>query len=92
MLRNYLKIAYRSLLRHKLFSLINISGLAVGMAASLLILQYASFELSYDNFHENADDVYRIAISEGTLGRPMVPPPLGPGLKENFPELHIDIS
>lgn len=87
MLRNYLKIAYRSLLRHKLFSMINISGLAIGMAASLLILQYGSFELSYDNFHENADDVYRIAVSEGTLGSPMVPPPLGPGLKENLPEV-----
>lgn len=60
MLRNYLLIAYRNLLRHKLFSLINISGLAIGMAACLLIMQYVSFEWSYDNFHEKSNLLYRV--------------------------------
>lgn len=60
MLRNYLKIAWRNLLRHKAFSAINIVGLAIGMAACLLILQYVAFELSYDNFHAKGDRIYRI--------------------------------
>jgi putative ABC transport system permease protein len=52
MLKNYLKIAYRNLLKNKVFSLINILGLAIGMTACLLILQYVSFEMSYDNFRK----------------------------------------
>ena len=52
MLRNYLLIAYRNLLRHKFFSLINLSGLAIGMASCLLILHYVWYEMSYDSFHE----------------------------------------
>ena len=52
MLKNYCKIAYHNLLKNKVFSLINIFGLAIGMAACLLILQYVSFELSYDEFPE----------------------------------------
>ena len=60
MLKNYLTIAYRNLLKNKVFSLINILGLAIGMAACLLILQYVSFELSYDEFHERGDQIYRI--------------------------------
>ena len=60
MLRNYLLIAWRNLLRHKVFSLINVLGLAIGTAGCLLILQYVSFELSYDRFHEHADNLYRV--------------------------------
>jgi putative ABC transport system permease protein len=90
MLRNYLKIAHRSLLRHKGFSLINISGLAIGMAACLFILQYASFELSFDDFHSNAQHIYRLVASDHdgtTHQRPLVPPPIGPGLRQHFPEV-----
>ena len=90
MLRNYLKIAYRNLLKNKVFSLINILGLAIGMAACLLILQYVGFELSYDDFHENASNIYRIntddhqgAIRKTTL----TSSPLGPGLQQNYPEV-----
>ncbi|HEX8530724.1 MAG TPA: ABC transporter permease, partial [Cytophagales bacterium] len=60
MLRNYLLIAWRNLRRHQGFSAINILGLAIGIAACLLILQYVRFELSYDNFHAKADRVYRV--------------------------------
>ncbi|QHT67035.1 ABC transporter permease [Rhodocytophaga rosea] len=60
MLHNYLIIAYRNLLRHKSFSAINIIGLAIGMAACLVILHYISFELSYDRFHEKGERIYRI--------------------------------
>jgi putative ABC transport system permease protein len=62
MLRNYLKIAYRNLLKNKVFSLINILGLAIGMAACFFLLQYVSFELSYDDFHGHAEDTYRVRM------------------------------
>jgi putative ABC transport system permease protein len=60
MLKNYLTSAYRNLLNNKAFSLINIVGLAIGMAAFLLILQYVRFELSYDTFHKKGDRIYRV--------------------------------
>ncbi|GAA4447024.1 ABC transporter permease [Nibrella saemangeumensis] len=60
MLRNYLKIALRNLLRHKSFSFINIVGLSVGIAACLLILQYVSYELSFDKLHSKGDRIYRV--------------------------------
>jgi putative ABC transport system permease protein len=60
MLKNYLLVAFRNLTKNKAFSFINIVGLAIGMAACLLILQYVSFELSYDNFHTKKDRIYRI--------------------------------
>src|SRR6478736_1838064 len=60
MLRNYFKIAWRNIIRHKAYSGINILGLAIGIAACLLILQYVSFELSYENFQLNKDRIYRV--------------------------------
>lgn len=60
MLSNYLKIALRNFRKNKLFSLLNVIGLAIGMAACLLILQYVSFKLSFDQFHKNSDQVYRV--------------------------------
>jgi putative ABC transport system permease protein len=60
MLKNYLLVAFRNLSKNKAFSFINIVGLAIGMAACLLILQYVSFELSFDNFHAKKDRIYRI--------------------------------
>ncbi|GAA4446997.1 ABC transporter permease [Nibrella saemangeumensis] len=58
MLKNYVKIAFRNLLRGKGFSFINISGLAIGMASSILILLWIQHELSYDQFHEKKDRIY----------------------------------
>ena len=55
MLKNYLKISIRSLIRHKLFSGINILGLALGLSAFLLINEYVNFEKSYDSFHDKAE-------------------------------------
>ena len=60
MLKNYFKIAWRNMIRHKAYSGINIFGLAIGIAACLLILQYVSFELSYENFQVNKDRIYRV--------------------------------
>ena len=60
MIKNYLKIAWRNILRQKGYSGINIVGLAIGIAACLLILQYVSFELSFENFHINKNRIYRV--------------------------------
>src|SRR5205814_1565127 len=60
MLKNYVKIAWRNITRQKGYSLINITGLAIGIAACLLILQYVSFELSYENFQTNKNRIYRV--------------------------------
>lgn len=60
MIKNYFKIAWRNITRHKGYSAINILGLAIGIAACLLILQYVNFELSYEDFHTNKDRLYRV--------------------------------
>ena len=60
MIKNYFKVAWRNIKRQKGYSAINILGLALGIAACLLILQYVSFELSYENFHTNKDRIYRV--------------------------------
>ncbi|MEJ7830979.1 MAG: ABC transporter permease, partial [Segetibacter sp.] len=60
MIKNFIKIAWRNIIRHKAYSGINILGLAIGIAACLLILQYVSFELSYENFHTNKDRIFRV--------------------------------
>lgn len=61
MLKNQLKIAVRNLLRNRTYSLINISGLTLGLASVLLIVTYVHHELSYDQFHEDADQIYRVS-------------------------------
>lgn len=60
MLKNYFKITWRNIRRHKAYSAINILGLAIGIAACLLIFQYVSFELSYENFQEKKDRIFRV--------------------------------
>ncbi|WPP49844.1 ABC transporter permease [Catalinimonas niigatensis] len=60
MIKNYFTIALRNLLKNKVFSFINILGLAIGIAACLLILQYVQWELSYDDFHANKENLYRV--------------------------------
>ncbi|NVK86026.1 MAG: ABC transporter permease, partial [Cytophagia bacterium] len=59
MLKNYFKVAFRNLLKHKGFSFINILGLSVGLTCCLLIGLYINEEMSYDRFHENVDETYR---------------------------------
>ena len=83
MLKNYLKIALRNLLKQKVYSGINIFGLAVGMACCLLILAFVHNEWSYDAFHEEADAIYRVHIHALTPSGEVdvkagQPPPLAP--------------
>lgn len=62
MLRNYLIIAFRNLLKNKSFTFIHVFGLATGIAAFVLIFQYVQFELSYDTFQEKGEDMYRVRV------------------------------
>jgi putative ABC transport system permease protein len=92
MLLNFFKIAYRNLLKNKVFSIVNIFGLAIGMAACFFIFAYVHFESSYDRFHKNAADLYRVNISfGGSFGGfpPMATnhPATGPAMKKDFPEV-----
>jgi putative ABC transport system permease protein len=88
MLRNYMKIAFRNLLRNKGYSLINIAGLAIGMACCILILLWVQDELSYDGFHENTENIHRVICSGTWAGVTekfvVTPAPVGPALKEHF--------
>src|SRR4051812_29274961 len=67
MIFNYIKIAWRNLVKQKLFSLINITGLAVGLAVCIMIMMYVAHETSYDRFHTNADRIFspRMGFKEG---------------------------
>ncbi|MFV1884762.1 MAG: ABC transporter permease [Balneola sp.] len=98
MFKNYLKIAYRSILKNKSYSFINISGLAVGLASFLLIGIYISHELSYDTFHKDSDRIYRIIREEpgenymGTSWFGVNPMPLTIALGDNFDGVDIATS
>ncbi|MDO1447199.1 ABC transporter permease [Rhodocytophaga aerolata] len=91
MLRNYLFTASRALLRYKSFSVINVTGLAVGMAAFLLIVQYIRYELTYDAFHEKGERIYRVGTNFYREGIPAQYAAtflgLGPAMKADFPEV-----
>jgi len=89
MIKNYLKIALRNLKNNKSHSLINITGLSIALACSILIFLYISHHLSFDQFHENSDRIYRALKELGSSHRlsAITPNPLGPALKENFPEI-----
>lgn len=88
---NYLKTALRVLLRQKSYSIINIGGLAIGMSVCILILSYVFFELSYDKFHENSDQIYRIGLDATVGGNVMnlavTSAPMGEALRQDFPEV-----
>ena len=92
MLKNYFKIAFRNFLRYKGYTSLNILGLAIGISASLLILQYVSHELSYDQFHEHKDNIYRVEYDFYKDGEIMFRcasafPGVGPSMKNDFPEV-----
>ena len=62
MIRNHFKVAARHLIRNKLFSFINLTGLTVGLTSFFFIAQYVNFELSFDRFHRNKDEIFRVAL------------------------------
>ena len=91
MLKNYIKIALRNIRKHPGYSVINIAGLAIGLACCLFILIWVLDELSYDKFHENAPYLYRVEENQYYSGRvyhvTVTPYPLAPALKQDFPEI-----
>jgi len=92
MLKNYLKIIFRNIKRFPAFSFINISGLAIGMICTFLILLWVKDEMSYDRFYKNADDLYRVIENQYYAGGEifpvaLTPSGLAPALKEEFSEV-----
>ena len=89
MIKNYIKIAIRNIRRHPGYSFINIAGLAVGMACSLLILLWVQDELQFDGFHSNSDRLYRVVQEAEHSGNKVnlcrTPPNLQPVLKNDYP-------
>ncbi len=92
MFKNYLVTAWRNLNKNKIFSFINISGLAIGMAVCLLILEYVNFEISYDQFNDNVADLYRVAndryqngklVQHGTITYSAI----GKAMQDDYPEV-----
>jgi putative ABC transport system permease protein len=91
MLKNFIRIAFRGLLKNKAFTIINILGLALGLATCLLIVFYVFDELSYDRFNSNANRIYRVNMDMKYGGNvasyAITPPPLASTLKNNYPEV-----
>ncbi|MFH1853391.1 MAG: ABC transporter permease [Candidatus Neomarinimicrobiota bacterium] len=91
MIANYLKIAYRNIFRNKGYSLINITGLAIGIACFILIMLYVQDELSYDRYHERADRIYRLerkGVFNGLEFHTFITAhPMAPALVADFPEI-----
>ncbi|MCP4727313.1 MAG: FtsX-like permease family protein [bacterium] len=92
MFGNYIKIAIRNLLKYKIYSLINISGLALGLSVFILAAAYTCFNRSFDTFHENAENIYGIVQvlhsgNEGEQHNAQVPAPFIPAMVDEFPEV-----
>ncbi|HWA35872.1 MAG TPA: ABC transporter permease, partial [Cyclobacteriaceae bacterium] len=91
MLSNYLKIALRNLVKSKLFSVINISGMAISLAACLLIALFTWDELRYDDYHPDGDRTFRVYNIVDHAGvksyRPIVPYPFAIYMQKDFPEV-----
>src|SRR5258707_6124024 len=91
MIKNYLKVAWRNLVRNRLYSLINIGGLAVGMAVSFMLLLYVYNELSFDKFNKNSDRLFEVMRNQPSNGEiqtgTSTPIPLAPAMLKDFPEI-----
>ena len=96
MIKNFLKIAFRNLLKYKFISAINLFGLTVGITCCLLILTYIIHELSYDKYHKQADNIYRVhrtffnsETKALSLDLGTVAPPFAPLLANDFKDIKI---
>jgi putative ABC transport system permease protein len=91
-LSNYLLSAFRNIIKNKAFSILNLFGLSVGIAACLLLLQYVFYEHSFDKFHKDSENIYRVRYDAYRNGELMFAcaaavPAVGPAMKNNFPEV-----
>jgi len=92
MLPKYIIAFFRQAFRNKVFTLLNLVGLSVGMAAFMLLLQFVIYENSFDEFHQNSDNIYRVRYDAYRNGERMFAsaaavPAVGPAMKNNFPEV-----
>ena len=91
MLKNYFKVAFRNLLNQKIYSFINIAGLAIGLGTCLLITIFVIDELSYDRHHENTSQIYRVVLDlklgDTEIKAPLSAAPMGQTLVRDFPEV-----
>src|ERR1700739_1773322 len=91
MVKNYLKTAWRNLLKNKFYSVINIAGLTLGLAIGILILLWVQDELSFNAFHKNAKNIYRLDIQGGTGAPKQIcefgVAPIAPLAKQQLPEV-----
>ncbi|MBN1272931.1 MAG: ABC transporter permease [Candidatus Aminicenantes bacterium] len=95
LISNYLKIGLRKIKRQKTYSLINMAGLAVGLACCAVIILYVTGELSYDQYHKDADRIYRVSThminTVGEFRFTTSPGPLGPELKASYPQVELAV-
>ena len=91
MFKNFFKTTLRNLLRNKFYSVINITGLAIGITACILILLYVQSEISFDKYHERADRIYRVnlyaVLSDDNINQPVTNPPLANAMQSEIPEV-----
>lgn len=91
MLKNYIKVALRSLLKNRIYSIINVLGLSIGIASSLLILLHVEDELSYDKFHSNGDYIYKMVLErvypDHNTNYAIIPHSFSDVLAKDFPEV-----
>jgi putative ABC transport system permease protein len=92
MLKYYLLVAFRNVIRYKAFTAINILGLSIGLACSILIYIWIKDELSFDRYHENAENIYRVYEKQYYSGGETfmvfaTPEPLAKALKQDIPEI-----
>lgn len=92
MIANHFKIAFRNILKSKIFSAINLIGISVGMAASIHILNFVLYETSFDKFHKNSERIYRVEVGTYRAGKlenesALTPPAVGKSLIDNFNEV-----
>ena len=85
MIGNYLKTAFRQLTRNRLFSALNILGLATGLCGSIFIFLWVQDELSYDRGNPQSEDIFRVTVIDGSLHSAMVPLGMGPFLQRTLP-------
>ena len=92
MFKNYIKVALRNLFKYKIYSFINIFGLAAGIGCCILMLLFVKNEFSYDSFHRNADNIFRISLFENyakdqQFFNSVTPAKLGPAVTDAIPEI-----
>ncbi len=87
MIKNYFKVAYRNLLKHKGYSAINVLGLAVGVAVCVLIFSFVTHELSYDSYHAKSDLIYRVTTQTSQRNLALTASVISPVSQKNFPEV-----